>query len=52
MLYIEADAKMDTYEDNQGTKKTSLNLIQRNFEVLKRPYNPEAAEAAEAAGQQ
>ncbi|EMC97343.1 hypothetical protein BAUCODRAFT_33064 [Baudoinia panamericana UAMH 10762] len=35
-MYVEADAKMDTYEKD-GTKRMSLNLLQRNFEALSRP---------------
>ncbi|KAF7191882.1 Single-stranded DNA-binding protein 1 [Pseudocercospora fuligena] len=35
-LYVEAEARMDTYEI-EGQKRTSLNLLQRNFEALQRP---------------
>ncbi|KAF2786656.1 nucleic acid-binding protein [Melanomma pulvis-pyrius CBS 109.77] len=37
LLYVDADARMDVYTDNEGNKKSSLNLIARNFEVLSRP---------------
>lgn len=28
-MYVEAEAKMDTYEAQDGTNRTSLNLLQR-----------------------
>ena len=37
MMYIDADANMSTYEDQNGQKQTRLNLIQRSFEVLSKP---------------
>ncbi|EME42865.1 hypothetical protein DOTSEDRAFT_72339 [Dothistroma septosporum NZE10] len=53
-LYVDADARMDTYEVDDGQKRTSLNLLQRNFETLSRPKqlegNLEASQAA--AGQE
>ncbi|PPJ54589.1 hypothetical protein CBER1_06179 [Cercospora berteroae] len=45
-IYVEAEARMNTYETEAG-KRTSLNLLQRNFEVLQRPKNTEDANAAE-----
>jgi single-stranded DNA-binding protein len=28
-MYVEADAKMDTYQAQDGTNRTALNLLQR-----------------------
>ncbi|CAK3940074.1 related to single-stranded DNA-binding [Lecanosticta acicola] len=37
-VYVEADARMDSYTDTEtNQKRTALNLLQRNFEVLQRP---------------
>ncbi|KAK4895027.1 ssDNA-binding protein, mitochondrial [Elasticomyces elasticus] len=38
-IYVEADAKMDTYQGQDGVNRTQLNLLQRNFEALARPRN-------------
>ncbi|CAK1365668.1 hypothetical protein CB0940_09847 [Cercospora beticola] len=45
-IYVEAEARMNTYDTEAG-KRTSLNLLQRNFELLQRPKNTEDANAAE-----
>ncbi|EXJ91338.1 hypothetical protein A1O1_04450 [Capronia coronata CBS 617.96] len=37
LVYLESDATMRTYEDADGKKQTSLNLVQTRLEVLKRP---------------
>ncbi|KAL5121733.1 ssDNA-binding protein, mitochondrial [Pleosporales sp. CAS-2024a] len=38
MLYVDADARMETFEDKEtGQPRSSLGLIARNFEVLQRP---------------
>ncbi|KAF2207127.1 hypothetical protein CERZMDRAFT_71739 [Cercospora zeae-maydis SCOH1-5] len=47
-VYVEAEARMNTYETEAG-KRTSLNLLQRGFEVLQRPKNVEDANGAEQA---
>ncbi|KAM3418054.1 Single-stranded DNA-binding protein [Cercospora zeina] len=47
-VYVEAEARMNTYETEAG-KRTSLNLLQRNFEILQRPKNVEDTIAAEQA---
>lgn len=31
LLHVEADAKMDSYEAQDGSKRTALNLVQRRF---------------------
>ncbi|KAF2676714.1 ssDNA binding protein-like protein [Lentithecium fluviatile CBS 122367] len=42
LLYIDADARMETYTDNEGNKRSNLSLIARNFDVLSRPRTEEA----------
>ncbi|KAF2254093.1 hypothetical protein BU26DRAFT_516333 [Trematosphaeria pertusa] len=37
LLYVDADARMETYTDDQGNKRSNLSLIARNFDVLSRP---------------
>ncbi|KAK6008626.1 hypothetical protein QM012_000529 [Aureobasidium pullulans] len=39
LLYLEADARMDTFQGQDGSTQTRLNLVQRNFEALSRPQN-------------
>ncbi|CAM1505353.1 Fc.00g109900.m01.CDS01 [Cosmosporella sp. VM-42] len=41
MLYVEADASTNSYTAADGQQKTSFNFIQRNVDVLKRPYSGE-----------
>ncbi|TKA70238.1 hypothetical protein B0A55_06878 [Friedmanniomyces simplex] len=38
-MYVEADAKMDTYQTQDGSNRTQLNLLQRSFEALARPQS-------------
>ncbi|KAF2160697.1 hypothetical protein M409DRAFT_59729 [Zasmidium cellare ATCC 36951] len=40
-VYVDADAKMDSYEVEGGQKRSSLNLVQRSIETLSRPRNQE-----------
>ena len=44
LLYVDADARMDTYTDAEGNKRSQLSLVARNFDVLSRPLNQEGAE--------
>ncbi|OAL51033.1 hypothetical protein IQ07DRAFT_586612 [Pyrenochaeta sp. DS3sAY3a] len=37
LLYVDADARMETYTDAEGNKRSNLSLIARNFDVLSRP---------------
>ncbi|KAF1839082.1 hypothetical protein BDW02DRAFT_575851 [Decorospora gaudefroyi] len=39
LLYVDADARMETYLDSEGNKKSNLSLVARNFDVLSRPQN-------------
>ncbi|KAJ5797037.1 uncharacterized protein N7518_005577 [Penicillium psychrosexuale] len=39
LLYVEGDAKMSTWEDSEGQNRSTLNIVQRTLEVLKRPDN-------------
>ncbi|KAF2638982.1 hypothetical protein P280DRAFT_430562 [Massarina eburnea CBS 473.64] len=49
LLYVDADARMDTFTDNDGNKRSNLSLIAKSFEVLSRPRveNGEASEAGD-----
>ncbi|EPS34676.1 hypothetical protein POX_a00352 [Penicillium oxalicum] len=37
LVYLEGDASMRSYEDADGKRHSSLNIIQRSLEVLSRP---------------
>ncbi|CAI7603498.1 unnamed protein product [Penicillium palitans] len=37
VVFVEADAKMATWEDGDGNSRSTLNVVQRTLEVLKRP---------------
>ncbi|KAF1850980.1 ssDNA binding protein-like protein [Cucurbitaria berberidis CBS 394.84] len=41
LLYVDADARMETYLDAEGNKRSNLSLVARNFDVLSRPRNEE-----------
>ncbi|KKA28690.1 hypothetical protein TD95_003430 [Thielaviopsis punctulata] len=41
MVHVDADASMASYKDNEGKNRTSLNIVQRSLEVLKRPKTEE-----------
>lgn len=41
LIYLEAEASMNVYEDKNGQTQSSLSLVQSKVEVLKRPYNKE-----------
>ncbi|KIH90642.1 hypothetical protein SPBR_01083 [Sporothrix brasiliensis 5110] len=43
LVYVEGDATMGTYQDAEGKTKSSLNIMQRSIEVLKRPAQTESA---------
>ncbi|KAM3076141.1 ssDNA-binding protein, mitochondrial [Clarireedia jacksonii] len=34
MVYVEAEARMEVYQDAEGKNKTALNAVQQRFEVL------------------
>ncbi|KAH7038216.1 uncharacterized protein B0I36DRAFT_216483, partial [Microdochium trichocladiopsis] len=36
-VYVEGDASMNTYTDAEGKNRSSLRIIQKNMEVLRRP---------------
>ncbi|CAO2649498.1 Nn.00g068830.m01.CDS01 [Neocucurbitaria sp. VM-36] len=44
LLYVDADARMETYVDAEGNKRSNLSLVARNFDVLSRSRNDDAAE--------
>ncbi|KAJ0109533.1 ssdna binding protein [Diaporthe amygdali] len=37
LVYVEGDATNDKYEDAEGKTRTSLSIVQRNLEVLRKP---------------
>ncbi|OCL10946.1 nucleic acid-binding protein [Glonium stellatum] len=37
LLYVDADARMESFTDKEGNQRTSLNLIQSKLDVLSRP---------------
>ncbi|KAL5401727.1 hypothetical protein PMIN06_002772 [Paraphaeosphaeria minitans] len=39
LLYVDADARMDSYTDSDGNKRSNLSLIARNFDVISKPRN-------------
>ncbi|KAJ4353729.1 ssDNA-binding protein, mitochondrial [Didymosphaeria variabile] len=39
LLYVDADARMESYTDGEGNKRSNLSLIARNFDVISRPKN-------------
>ncbi|CAI7676196.1 ssDNA-binding protein mitochondrial [Penicillium manginii] len=41
LVYVEGDASMRSYEDAEGRKQTSFNIVQRHLDVLKRGANSE-----------
>ncbi|EKV12405.1 SsDNA binding protein, putative [Penicillium digitatum] len=45
LLYVEGDAKMATWEDAEGQPRSSLNIVQRSLEVLRRPDNGHSDES-------
>ncbi|KAF2181753.1 hypothetical protein K469DRAFT_713348 [Zopfia rhizophila CBS 207.26] len=47
LIYVDADARMDSYTDAEGNKKTNLSLIARNFDVISRPKTEQSPELNE-----
>ncbi|PSN70983.1 hypothetical protein BS50DRAFT_570394 [Corynespora cassiicola Philippines] len=47
LLWVDADARMETYTDTEGNKKSNLSLITRGFEILSRPRNDAIPETNE-----
>ncbi|QPH01547.1 hypothetical protein C2857_005750 [Epichloe festucae Fl1] len=39
MVYVEGEASIKSYQDANGQPRSSLSVVQRNIEVLKRPQN-------------
>ncbi|KAL1862467.1 ssDNA-binding protein, mitochondrial [Diaporthe australafricana] len=37
LVYLEGDASNDKYEDAEGKTRTSLNIVQRTLEILRKP---------------
>ncbi|KIV91358.1 hypothetical protein PV10_05904 [Exophiala mesophila] len=36
LVYVEGDVSMQSYQDNEGIKRTGINIVQSKLEVLKR----------------
>ena len=45
LVYLEADARMKTFDDAEGKTRSALNLYQTKLEVLKRPQAKEEGDA-------
>ncbi|KAG6012706.1 hypothetical protein E4U54_007335 [Claviceps lovelessii] len=41
-VYVEGDASIGNYQDSNGQPRTSLGIVQRSFEVLKKPQTEQA----------
>ncbi|KAK1640357.1 single-strand binding protein family [Colletotrichum phormii] len=39
LVYIEGDASMRAYQDAEGKNRSSLSVVQRSIDVLRRPQN-------------
>lgn len=37
MLFVDAEARMDSYTDADGAKRSNLSLVARTFDILQRP---------------
>ncbi|KAF1957483.1 nucleic acid-binding protein [Byssothecium circinans] len=37
LLYVDADARMDVFQDQEGNKRSNLSLIAKNFDVISKP---------------
>lgn len=44
LLYVDADARMETFTDAEGNKRSNLSLVARNFDVLSRARTDEATD--------
>ncbi|KAF2028397.1 hypothetical protein EK21DRAFT_69827 [Setomelanomma holmii] len=48
LLYVDADARMETFADKEtGAPRSNLSLVARNFDVLSRPRTEELPETNE-----
>ncbi|KAH7122598.1 ssDNA binding protein-like protein [Dendryphion nanum] len=50
LIHIDADARMETYEDGEGNKRSNLSLVARNFDVLSRPRQDDSTPEANDEG--
>ncbi|KAK2853245.1 hypothetical protein FQN49_005261 [Arthroderma sp. PD_2] len=41
LMLVEGDASLRVFEDSEGKKSSVLGVIQRNYNVLSRPFNPQ-----------
>ncbi|KAF2669168.1 single-strand binding protein family [Microthyrium microscopicum] len=42
LIHLDADARMSSYDDAEGQKKSNLSLVQRSIEILARPKGASA----------
>lgn len=52
LVYVEGNATMQTWEDAEGKRQTSLNIVQKSLEVLHRPTTASPEEAPSEGGSQ
>ncbi|KAB5570318.1 putative ssDNA binding protein [Coniochaeta sp. 2T2.1] len=52
LVCVEGDATMQVYEDAEGKNRTTLNIVQRSIDVLRRPRQTEDSEGYAASGAQ
>ncbi|KAL6233860.1 hypothetical protein BDW75DRAFT_181819 [Aspergillus navahoensis] len=45
LVSVDADASLRKFQNSEGVETTSLNLHQRNIEVLRRPFKPSQSES-------
>ncbi|PLB34104.1 single-stranded DNA-binding protein [Aspergillus candidus] len=48
LVFVEGDASMRQWEDNEGRRQSTLSILQRSIEVLKRPYTGPDNESGES----
>ncbi|KAF2012658.1 hypothetical protein BU24DRAFT_425292 [Aaosphaeria arxii CBS 175.79] len=44
LLHVDADARIDVYDDAEGNKKSNLSLVARSFDVISRPRQEDTPE--------
>ncbi|KAL1854794.1 hypothetical protein VTK73DRAFT_8700 [Phialemonium thermophilum] len=47
LVYVEGDVSINTYNDSEGNKKTSINITERALEALSRPHSSGSGEGSE-----
>ncbi|KAF9694846.1 hypothetical protein EKO04_007004 [Ascochyta lentis] len=47
LLYVDADARMEVFTDSEGNKRSMLNLVARNFEIISRARTDDAPQTSD-----